>query len=366
MTSPSSITQAADLVRAAFELSRASDLSFDAALASLTSTAAALEADRIRFDARDTDVYVPPRDVYEALVNVAREVGPVRKDREAKAFDGGGSYRFRGIDGVMNAVHEAMARNGVLPVPHDDPNPGGDGTVPQVRDLEVTTRNGKPWRHHTITTRWVVLGPGGSRLEVPIVSEALDNQDKGLGKARSYGMKDLLIRMLTLPTDDPDADNEAARIPDADGQRYDAGGRPARRSSRRHGSAPSQAAPAATQGPTDAEVAAAQDDDARAAGFEDEAHRLACHNEVTALRRRIPDGPYREQVRTEHQDRYAKRWPLTAAELADFREYVETTLETVDADPTLPVGPAPAPDGIPAEPEFDIDPDVDGEQDGGS
>lgn len=328
------LDDAAALVRSAADLAAATDLTFEAALRSVTETAAALAAedsDRMRFATVDSDVYVPPRNVYEALVNVACEVGPVRKDRTADAGKGG-SYQFRGIDGVMNAVHASMARNGVLPVPHDDPNPGGDG--PQVREVELSSRNSNPWRHHTITTRWVVLGPGGTSLEVPIVSEALDNQDKGLGKARSYGMKDLLIRLLTLPTDDPAADNEAASIPPAD--RSSSGrGRSQQSRSRRSRQAPPPADP---------------DADAVAAGFESEEHRRSCHNEVWALRRQIPD-PYRQEVRDAHS-RWDLRWPLTATELVEFRELVEGVLAAADADPTVT---GVAPDGLPAAPEFDVD-----------
>lgn len=345
---------AAQLVAAAADLAASSDLGFPDALKALTETARQLDADRVRFEAHDTDVYTPPADVYEAMVNVAREVGPVRKDRTADAGKGG-TYLFRGIDGVMNAVHASMARNGVLPVPHDDPNPGGDG--PQVREVMVSTRGGNPWQHHTVTTRWVLLGPNGSSLEVPIVSEALDNQDKGLGKARSYGLKDLLLRMLTLPTDDPDSDTEATRIPDAE-QRYDRQGRPAGPSRPRGRRKPG----GRSDGPSEAEIAAQADADAQAAGFEDEAHRLECHNEVTKLRRQLPD-PYRDQARTQHRASYDARWPLTAVELADFAEFIEGLLLAADEDPTVtPAAPPPEPATIDADP----DTDVGMQQDGGS
>lgn len=345
----SAADQAVELVAGAAELARTTDVTFEEALRALTATTTALEAatnastaERLHFRSVETDVFAPPANVYEALVNVANEVGPVRKSRETTG-EGAPRYKFRGIDDVMNEIHASMARNGVLPVPFDDPNPGGDG--PQVRELVVSSRNGKPWSHHTITTRWVLLGPNGSTLEVPIVSEALDNQDKGLGKARSYGMKDLLLRLLTLPTDDPHADNEATNIPEADGQRYDAQGQPARSGSRsgsrsQRSRQATRPTPSPAPGPSEAEVAAQLDADAKAAGFEDEAHRVACHNEVAALRKRLPDD-YRKLVRKEHADQFGQRWPLTAVELASFTEFVVTTLETAELDPTATLPPAP-------------------------
>lgn len=284
-----------------------------------------------RFEEVPTDVHIPPANVYQALVNVAREVEPVSKDREHRGAGGGETYKFRGIDDVMNAIHASMARNGVLPVPNDDYAEDLDASADRPWTYESVVRGGgKPWRHHLLRTRWTILGPNGTSLEIPILSEALDNQDKGLGKARSYGMKDLLLRLLTLPTDDPNTDNEHAQIPEADGQRYTSQGQPAREG-RRRGSTPRQAAPTAPQAPPAAPVDA--DADARATGFEDEAHRLRCHNEVAGIRKALPES-YREQVRSEHQKRYQQRWPLTAEELTGFREYVEALAE-IDADPTV-------------------------------
>lgn len=143
--------------------------------------------------------------VVQALALVARDVGAVSKDRQAKAT-GEASYAFRGIDDVMNAVHGPMAEHGVVPTYVEE----------DVTWAEVTRgQRGTVWRHYMVRIRWTFTGPAGDSIEIVNHGEALDNQDKGLGKARSYAFKDALSRLLTLPTDEPQGDTEANQPPEA-------------------------------------------------------------------------------------------------------------------------------------------------------
>ena len=141
------------------------------------------------------------------LAAVAAAVGAVSKDRDADA-GAGGSYKFRGIDDVMNAVHPAFAEHGVTILMED---------VAVSYDTIERGNRGAKWRHWLVTTDYHFIARDGSALKCRVTSEALDNQDKGIGKAHSYGLKDALCRLLTLPTNDPHADNEANAIPDAAG-----------------------------------------------------------------------------------------------------------------------------------------------------
>ena len=135
-----------------------------------------------------------------ALARAAGQVGGVAKDRQADSTQGG--YRFRGIDGILSAVHHPLSEAGILMVP---------------RDLEIIREpwpywQGKGWSMYRVHLEWEIFGPRGDSFIVTNWGEAIDNSDKGLGKARSYAQKDLLIRLLTIPTDDPDlADTEATR-----------------------------------------------------------------------------------------------------------------------------------------------------------
>lgn len=140
----------------------------------------------------------PP--VHLALARAAGQIRGVSKDREADKDQGG--YRFRGIDGVLGGVHFPLAEAGILMVP---------------RDLEIERETWPHWGHgkwtmYRVHLEWEIYGPRGDTIIVTNWGEALDNADKGLGKARSYAQKDLLIRLLTIPTDDPDMDTEATRF----------------------------------------------------------------------------------------------------------------------------------------------------------
>ena len=53
--------------------------------------------------------------IYSAIVGVMNDIGAVSKDKTCKSNFG--SYKFRGIDDVMNALHPAMVRNKVFALP---------------------------------------------------------------------------------------------------------------------------------------------------------------------------------------------------------------------------------------------------------
>lgn len=169
----------------------------------------------LRTAVRDALQDFPP--VHLALARAAGQVKGVTKDRQAAADQGG--YRFRGIDGVLGGVHFPLAEAGILMVP---------------RDLEIQREvwphwGGGKWTLYRVHLEWEIYGPRGDTIIVTNWGEALDNADKGLGKARSYAQKDLLIRLLTIPTDDPDMDTEATRFDtDTPGVAEQGGGRRSR------------------------------------------------------------------------------------------------------------------------------------------
>lgn len=172
----------------------------------------------------------PP--VHLALARAAGQVRGVTKDRQAAQDQGG--YRFRGIDGVLGGVHFPLAEAGILMVP---------------RDLEIEREvwphwGGGKWTLYRVHLEWEIYGPRGDTIIVTNWGEALDNADKGLGKARSYAQKDLLIRLLTIPTDDPDMDTEATQFEtDTPGVGDQGGGGQGRRS-RGDGQAAAEPTPA--------------------------------------------------------------------------------------------------------------------------
>lgn len=144
--------------------------------------------------------------IEQRLCSIAAEVEAVAKDRNAQEGDKGAKYKFRGYDDVVDAVHPLFAKHGV---------------VIAYNDLDISwdrsTRGGGGWRHYLVRVEWRFTGEDGSVLTCISTGEGLDGGDKGLGKARSYALRDVLTRMLTMPTNDPTQDAEAHDLPPDEG-----------------------------------------------------------------------------------------------------------------------------------------------------
>ena len=124
--------------------------------------------------------------VVAALVKVAAEIKPVAKAGKAAQTMGG--YSFRSIDDVVNACSGPLARNGLL-------------VVPAMTETKSEVWNDK-WRKEYVRFRFRIMHVSGEWIETEIVGQALDNGDKGIGKATSYALKELLTRMFLIPTGD--------------------------------------------------------------------------------------------------------------------------------------------------------------------
>ena len=125
-------------------------------------------------------------EVVSALVKVAAEIKPVAKAGKAAQTMGG--YSFRTIDDVVNACSGPLARNGLL-------------IVPAMTETKSEVWNDK-WRKEHVRFRFRIMHRSGEWVETEIVAQALDNGDKGIGKATSYALKELLTRMFLIPTGD--------------------------------------------------------------------------------------------------------------------------------------------------------------------
>ena len=138
----------------------------------------------------------------DALSAIQGEIGAVGKDGKAHASMGG--YSFRGIDAVMNALHPLLAKHGVV-------------IAPTIVDHQLTPFAGysKPHTITILTIDYNVHGPNGEKLDPPVraIGYGIDNTDKGPGKAQSYAFKSAIGQLFSLPTDDPEMDNEQTPEP---------------------------------------------------------------------------------------------------------------------------------------------------------
>lgn len=135
-----------------------------------------------------------PDNIVTLLARVSADVGAVRKGDTAPSQIGG--YAFRGIDAVVNAVHPALVKHGVVVIP----------TVLDVHREVVQSGGGRAMKVVTVTTRFDFCGPAGDRLPVVVLGEASDAGDKATSKAQSVALRVALLQALMLPTDEPDPD----------------------------------------------------------------------------------------------------------------------------------------------------------------
>lgn len=134
--------------------------------------------------------------VVQALASVMAEVQSVGKD--GKNTQQG--YNFRGIDGVVNAVGPALRKHGVVIIP--------TLLESNYRDIEVG-KNRTLMREVTVTVRYTIHGPAGDTLEGTVVGESMDSGDKGTAKAFSVAYRTFLLQALTIPTHQPDPDEQS-------------------------------------------------------------------------------------------------------------------------------------------------------------
>lgn len=145
---------------------------------------------------RAVDATTDPMSVHEAFAAVMDEVQAVGKDGRNTSQD----YAFRGIDGVMNAVGPALRKHGVIIVP--------SVLESNYRDVEVG-RNRTLMREVTVTVEYTIYGPKGDTIVGRVSGESMDSGDKGTAKAFSVAYRTFLLQALTIPTHQPDPDEQS-------------------------------------------------------------------------------------------------------------------------------------------------------------
>lgn len=126
----------------------------------------------------------PTKNIYQRLHAVMQEVEYVQK--EAKKVNN--QYSFVSHDGVTAKVRPSFVKHGIVYHPVD----------------LVQTVNGNR-TEATFKVRFVNVDFPDDFVDVPTFGYGIDPQDKGPGKAMSYGVKYALLKTLGLETgDDPE------------------------------------------------------------------------------------------------------------------------------------------------------------------
>ena len=108
--------------------------------------------------------------IYAKIVSILKETKAITKSEKNQQQ----GFKFRGIDNVMNELHELFAKNDVF-------------ILQEVQEK--------------IKFRYMTTD--GSFVETVNVGEAMDSGDKGFNKAMSIALKYSLLQMFLIPTEEP-------------------------------------------------------------------------------------------------------------------------------------------------------------------
>ena len=132
--------------------------------------------------------------IYTKMANILKETKAITKSERNQQQ----GFKFRGIDNVMNELHELFAKNDVF-------------ILQEVQDFAVEARptaKGGTLFYTRAKIKFRYMTTDGSYVETVNVGEAMDSGDKGMNKAMSIALKYSLLQMFLIPTEeqkDPDA-----------------------------------------------------------------------------------------------------------------------------------------------------------------
>lgn len=131
--------------------------------------------------------------IYAKIANILKETKAITKSEKNQQQ----GFKFRGIDNVMNELHELFSKNEVF-------------ILQEVKDFTTENRPTKSGGMNTFTRATITfryMTTDGSFVETTNVGEAMDSGDKGMNKAMSIALKYSLLQMFLIPTEeqkDPD------------------------------------------------------------------------------------------------------------------------------------------------------------------
>lgn len=132
--------------------------------------------------------------IYQKIANILKETKAITKSEKNQQQ----GFKFRGIDNVMNELHELFAKNDVF-------------ILQEVQGFTTENRPTKSGGTNTFTRatiKFCYMTTDGSHVDTVNVGEAMDSGDKGINKAMSIALKYSLLQMFLIPTEeqkDPDA-----------------------------------------------------------------------------------------------------------------------------------------------------------------
>ena len=132
-------------------------------------------------------------EIYQKIANILKETKAITKSEKNQQQ----GFKFRGIDNVMNELHDLFSKHEVF-------------ILQEVLKFETADRPTKSGGINTFTRatiKFKYCTIDGSFVETVNVGEAMDSGDKGMNKSMSVALKYSLLQMFLIPTEeskDPD------------------------------------------------------------------------------------------------------------------------------------------------------------------
>lgn len=143
-----------------------------------------------------------PKTIYEAMTAVARDLGPVMKERIEFVRQGKkDSYQAFSIDTVFDAIRPLFAKHGIVMVPQEP------GVTYMERDR--VNDQGKVYGitvDARVRAEYVFYGPDGSSIRAGFATEARDTGDKATIQALQQCVKYVLVQSFQIAAGDPTAE----------------------------------------------------------------------------------------------------------------------------------------------------------------
>lgn len=143
--------------------------------------------------------------IYESVAAVQSDVDFISKDKQVQS---GGTYKYRGVDQVLNTLHPLFAKHKVFAVPE----------VLEILERETrTTQKGGSVLYQVLKVKYTFYAEDGTSVSATVVGEAMDSGDKVSNKCMSVAYKYACFQILSIPTEentvDPDDTNEPLKPP---------------------------------------------------------------------------------------------------------------------------------------------------------
>jgi len=136
-------------------------------------------------------------EIYKAITTVMGMIAPIAKGRTNTQ---GASFKFRGVDDVMNELQPALVAAKIFIVPE---------VLESTRE-ERQTKSGGMMTSAILKIKFTFYAEDGSCVSSIVIGEAFDAGDKATNKALSIGFKYACLQVFCIPTEDakdPDAES---------------------------------------------------------------------------------------------------------------------------------------------------------------